>query len=314
FRTRIWEDGSIVLVQTRWHEDDLAGRLLLEQRGQWQILRLPALAETQAERDFNNTLLGLPTGQPDPLGRETGEPLCPQRYSREALEQLRKDVGSLAWHGQYQGAPRSPEGNRFKRHWFPIVEAAPADLTRVRYWDKAGTAKGGDSSAGVRMGRDRQGIYYVEDGVRRQWSSAERNAIMLPTAKLDGTEVGVWCEQEPGASGKESAELTVKLLAGFAIYTESVSGSKEVRAEPFAAQCEAGNVRLVRGPWNGAYIEELCSFPNGKNDDQVDGSSGAFNKLALGYSPAWEPSEPDHDSLSLFAPERVPQGVFISDG
>src|SRR5262249_40793553 len=140
FRTRIWEDGSIVLVQTRWHEDDLAGRLLLEQRGQWQILRLPALAETQVERNFNNTLLGLPPDQPDPLGREPGEPLCPQRYSREALEDLRKDVGSLAWHGQYQGAPRSPEGNRFKRHWFPIVDAAPAELTRVRYWDKAGTS------------------------------------------------------------------------------------------------------------------------------------------------------------------------------
>src|SRR5262249_51907849 len=134
---------------------------------------------------------------------------------------------------------------------------------------------------------------------------------MLQTAKLDGTEVAVWCEQEPGASGKESAELTGKLLAGYSIHVEAVSGSKEVRAEPFAAQCEAGNVRLVRGPWNGAYIEELCSFPNGKNDDQVDGSSGAFNKLALGYSPPWVPSEPDPRNRSLLA--DAPKGVFISD-
>jgi len=183
----------------------------------------------------------------------------------------------------------------------------------------AGTSKGGDSSAGVRMGRDRQGIYYVEDVVRGQWSSAERNAIMLQTAKLDGTEVAVWCEQEPGASGKESAELTVKLLAGFAIYTESVSGSKEVRAEPFAAQAEAGNVRLVRGPWNGAYIEELCSFPNGKNDDQVDGSSGAFNKLQGVWGTGVAPQAYVHDRpgaadprglFGLSRPYAVERGLF----
>src|SRR5262249_25240252 len=133
---------------------------------------------------------------------------------------------------------------------------------------------------------------------------------MLQTAKLDGTEVAVWCEQEPGASGKESAELTVKLLAGYSIHVEAVSGSKEVRAEPFAAQCEAGNGRVVRGAWECAYIEELWSFPNGKNDDQVDGSSGAFNKLALGHY-EFRPSRDDPSSRSLIA--SAPPGVFASD-
>jgi len=133
FRTRIWEGGAIVLIMTRWHEDDLAGRLLQEQADRWVVLRLPALAETQEERDENDRRLGLPTGQPDPLGREPGEPLCPKRFSRSALEELRRDVGPVAWAAEYQGVPRAPEGNRFKRHWFPIVDAAPAMARRVRY-------------------------------------------------------------------------------------------------------------------------------------------------------------------------------------
>jgi hypothetical protein len=119
FRTRIREGGAIVLVQTRWHEDDLAGRLLAEQPGEWAVLRLPAVAEAQAERDQANERLGLPPGEPDPLGRAPGEPLCPSRFSKPALEQLRRDVGTLAWYGQYQGVPRAPEGNRFKRRGSP---------------------------------------------------------------------------------------------------------------------------------------------------------------------------------------------------
>ena len=74
FRTRVWEGGAIILIMTRWHEDDLAGRLLLDQPGRWKVLRLAALAETQAERDQNNKYLGLPLGESDPVGRKPGEP------------------------------------------------------------------------------------------------------------------------------------------------------------------------------------------------------------------------------------------------
>jgi hypothetical protein len=102
FRTRIWESGAIVIIQTRWNEDDLAGRLLRDQPGQWEVLRLPAVAETQEERDLNNERLGLPAGEPDPLGREPWEPLCPGRFSAEALADLKRDVGSMAWASQYQ--------------------------------------------------------------------------------------------------------------------------------------------------------------------------------------------------------------------
>jgi len=283
FRTRIWEGGAIVLIMTRWHEDDLAGRLLQEQAEKWTVVRLPALAETQEERDSNNRYLGLAEGEPDPLGREPGEALCPGRFSVQALEELRRDVGSVAWSAEYQGVPRLPEGNRFKRTWFPIVDVPPARCERVRYWDKAGTEGGGAYTAGVLMAKAPDGIFYVEDVVRGQWSAANRELVIQQVTELDrikyGNTVHVWLEQEPGSGGKESAEQTVRRLAGVPVRAETVSGDKDVRLEPFRAQCEAGNVRLVRGPWNGAYIEELCAVPTGKYRDQADATAGAFNKL-----------------------------------
>lgn len=282
FRTRIWEDGAIVFITTRWHEDDLAGRLLAEQASEWTVLRLPALAETQEERDENHRRMHLLLGQPDPLGRAPGEPLAPRRFGPEALRALRRDTGSIVWASEYQGAPRAPEGNRFKRHWFKIVDAAPATAARVRYWDKAGTEGGGKFTAGVLIARA-SGRYCVEDVERGQWSALEREARMQATAARDearyGNTVHIWLEQEPGSGGKESAEASVRNLAGYSVHLDKVTGDKDVRLEPFAAQCEAGNVDLVRGAWNGAYLDELCAIPNGAFRDQSDASGGGFNKL-----------------------------------
>lgn len=175
----------------------------------------------------------------------------------------------------------------FKREWLSrFVDAAPVDIRRVRGWDKAATEGGGDYSAGVLIGQDDEGVFYVEDVVRGQWSSGARNKIIYQTAELDLLRVGkrfysVWVEREGGSGGKESAEISVRELAGFDAHAELVTGDKVARARAFAAQCEAGNVRLVRGAWNQRYIDELCGFPAGTNDDQVDGSSLAFNKLIL---------------------------------
>ena len=175
---------------------------------------------------------------------------------------------------------RATAGKVFNRAWFEIVDAAPAEAVRIRSWDKAGTEGGGNYSAGVRMARA-GGLFYVEHVIRGQWSSAKRNAIMRQTAEYDGPEVPILVEQEPGSGGRESAEISIKLLAGFMVRAETVTGDKLTRAGPLAAQAEAGNVRLVRGQWNEDYLHELHGFPEGVNDDQVDASSGAFNKLAL---------------------------------
>lgn len=281
FRTRVWEGGAIVLIMTRWHEDDLAGRLLAEQADAWTVLRLPAVAETQEERNKAHERMGLPQGQPDPLGRAPGEPLSPGRYSAQALAELKRDVGSRVWQAEYQGAPSPLEGSRLKRSWFQIVEAAPAEgVSWCRYWDRAATAGDGDYSVGVLMGRDAQGVYWIKDVVRGQWESAERDRVIVQTAALDGVEVPIRFEQEPGSSGVDSARALIKRLAGYNVRADRVTGDKGVRAEPLAAQAEAGNVRLIRGRWNAAWLDEIAAYPNGANDDQLDATSGAFNQLA----------------------------------
>ena len=93
-------------------------------------------------------------------------------------------------------------------------------------------------------------------------------------------------EQEPGSAGKESAENTIRNLAGFRVYADRVTGSKQkqVRAEPFAAQVQAGNVFLRPGPWVEAFLDECETWPNGKYKDQVDAAAGAFNRLIKPYS------------------------------
>jgi len=288
FRTRIWENGAIILVCTRWNEDDLAGRILSEQGEKWTVLRLPALAETQADRDESHGLMGLPPGLPDPLGRPAGAALCPRRFSVPALKDIKSDVGGVVWSAEYQATPRQPEGNKFKRHWFQIVDAVPVDARRIRYWDKAGSEATGDYTGGLLLA-EYHGRYFVEDVVRGQWSDLGRDQVMRTTAEMDGVAVEIWVEQEPGSGGKDSANSTLRNLAGFTVHVETVSASKDVRAGPFAAQCEAMNVFLKRAHWNAAYINELCAFPNGTNDDQVDISSGAFNKLAFAVRPAASP-------------------------
>jgi predicted phage terminase large subunit-like protein len=199
------------------------------------------------------------------------------------LTKTKLAVGSYEWNALYQQRPRPLEGGMFQRPWFSIIPAAPIEATRVRYWDKAGTAGDGDYSAGVLMGKRPDGRFFIEDVLRGQWSSGQREAVMKQTAQLDNAKYGhvaIWHEQEPGSGGKDSAAATTRNLTGFAVYSERVTGDKLTRAQPFAAQCEAGNVDLVAGAWNAAYLDELTTFPNGAHDDQVDGSSGAFGKLA----------------------------------
>lgn len=175
-------------------------------------------------------------------------------------------------------------GKVFNRAWFEIVAAAPINATRVRYWDKAGTAGGGDWSAGARLSRSPQGITYIEDMVRGQWGSGDRNVVIGQTAQADGIGTAIWVEQEPGSGGKESAEISIKELAGYDVRAERVTGSKLVRANPLAAQAKAGNVKLVRGAWNETFLAEAHAFTgkDGDVDDQIDAASGGFNKLTLG--------------------------------
>jgi predicted phage terminase large subunit-like protein len=276
YRERVWEwytddlytrlepGGAIVLIMTRWHELDLAGRILdSEQAGDWRVIRLPALAE-----------------EDDELGRPEGAALCPDRYDESALADIRRTQGEYSFQALYQQRPSPREGAFFKVAMLQVVDAAPAGLPTVRAWDKAATENDGDHTAGVLMaGPDANGLYYVLDVVRGQWGPDIRNATILLSSQMDGRAVRVRGSQDPGSAGVDDAKAFVRLLAGFHVTTERATGPKEVRADPLAAQVNAGNVRLLRGPWNRAFVEELRTFPLGRHDDQVDASADAFNAL-----------------------------------
>jgi predicted phage terminase large subunit-like protein len=149
---------------------------------------------------------------------------------------------------------------------------------RVRFWDLAASSQG-DFSAGVRMARE-GGIYSVEDLVHGRWTPAARDAVILQTAALDGRGVEIVIEQEPGASGVAQIAALVTMLAGYRVSGRRSTGDKITRAGPLASQAEAGNVKLVEGAWNRAWIDEVASFPEGSYDDIVDASSGCFLVLA----------------------------------
>ncbi|BCA57693.1 hypothetical protein HMP06_0462 [Sphingomonas sp. HMP6] len=184
------------------------------------------------------------------------------------------------------------EDGMFKRHWLPIVDAVPAGMRMVRKWDLAATLATGsndpDWTAGVKMGRGSDGIFYITDIVRFRGTALDVERAVYNTATADSKKVTVGLSQDPGQAGKAQVQAMIRMLAGWNVKSAPESGSKEVRAAPFAAQCEAGNVRMLRGAWNEPFFAEAEIFPTGPHDDQIDGAAGAFELLADGSGPqAW---------------------------
>lgn len=193
---------------------------------------------------------------------------------------------------------KATKGLVFNRSWFGLVDGVPDDVIKwVRYWDKAGTEGGGKWTAGVLMGKRPAGRFIVPDVVRGQWSAGNREKVMLDTARLDKKTYGavdIWVEQEPGSGGKESAEATKRNLAEFTIRVDRVTGSKLARSGPVSACAEPldakhegiGNVDLVKATWTDAFLSEAQNF-DGQTGvmDQIDGLSGAYNKLNSGPEP-----------------------------
>lgn len=220
---------------------------------------------------------------------EEGELLFPERFPRAEIERLKRAKGSYAYAGQYQQRPTPRDGGTFRREWFDVVEAAPAisAARKVRRWDfgatdpKEKTSSDPDYTVGLLLG-EVGGTYYVLDVVRDQKSPAGVERMLKNTALQDGKAIKVRIPQDPGAAGKSNAAHQIKLLAGWDVKAALESGSKEVRATPVEAQAEAGNIKLVNGPWVAAFLDEIAEFPNAKHDDQVDALSGAFAELVTG--------------------------------
>ncbi|MCC3304916.1 phage terminase large subunit [Sneathiella sp. HT1-7] len=178
---------------------------------------------------------------------------------------------------------RPAAGAYFRRSWFSVVPMAPVEARRVRGWDLAashmepGTSP--DWTVGARLARDASGVFYVEHIERLRGTPNEVERAIRNLAMSDGRETQIALPQDPGQAGKAQVQALVRLLAGFRIKSQPVTGSKVVRAMPFSSQAEAGNVRLVAGPWNADFLNELENFPTGRHDDQVDAVCEAFHAL-----------------------------------
>ena len=262
-----------IIVMQRSHHGDLAGHVL-EEKSKWTHVCLPARYEGRC-RVVSNLKFN-----EDPR-MENDEPLWPERFGDAELADIESKLGPYGVAGQLQQRPSPRGGGLFKVDKIMFQkDCHPKTIKKVvRYWDKAGTEGGGARTAGIKMAELTDGSYIFLDVISGQWSAGPREQKIKATAELDGEDVLIWTEQEPGSGGKESAEATVRNLRGFTARADKVSKSKESRAEPLAAQMEIGNVRCLVRDWTKGLVQELEMFPVGHYRDKADGSSGAFNKL-----------------------------------
>jgi predicted phage terminase large subunit-like protein len=263
----------LIVIMQRLHQDDPSGHLLKKKGKKIKHICLPG--EIAGYEQY--------VSPKDLISNYKNNLLDPNRLGWNELKEMEADLGQYGYAGQVGQNPTPPGGGMFKVDHFQIIDNLPASVNFVdiyRYWDKAGTADGGCRTAGVKMIKCLHGRWIVVDVKLGQWASEERERIIKETANADGPNVKVGIEQEPGSGGKESAESTIRNLAGFFIQKDRPHGDKVYRADPYSVQVNEGNVQLLRGDWNTEYIEEHRFFPFGKFKDQVDASAAAFNIMA----------------------------------
>lgn len=276
-RTRAKPGMRVVVIMTRWNEDDLGGRLLKYQTERWRVVKLPAIAEAN-----------------DPLGREIGEWLWGDDPRWDYAGELRSiknefELGGSArtWSSLFQQNPIPAEGSVFKVGQIEVLQTQP-DLhgaVIARGWDLAATKKLGtndpDWTVGVKLARLATGRYVVLDVVRERGGPDDVDRLIKNTADQDGTNVKISIPEDPGQAGKTQALAFVRLLSGHRIETSRETGDKATRAAPAASQVNGGNFAMMDGPWMPAFRGELAGFPAGSKDDQVDALSRAFSIVGL---------------------------------
>lgn len=262
--TRLEKDGAILLNMTRWHEDDLAGRLLKLARenagvDQWTVLTLPAIREVEGHPD-------------DP--RAPGEPLWPGKFSLEALEKI-KAVGPRVWNALYQQRPTALEGNIIKHEWWKYYREAPAFDEMIQSWDFA-VKDTGDYTVGQVWGRKGSEKYLV-DQVRGLFDFPTAcQALVNLSAKWPNAHRKL---VEDKANGPAVIAMLKRKVSG--LVPVEPQGDKVARASAVSATIEAGNVYLPESrPWLHDFTTECADFPNSSHDDQVDAMTQALAYFA----------------------------------
>lgn len=268
--TRLHPGAVVVIIMTRWHRDDIVGRLLDPERlksqdrsdadAQWEYLNLPALAESD-----------------DPLGRKPGEALFPERYPESALASIRTSVGSYVWASLYTGNPVVRGGNYIRVDKFQIVDEAPEGIRWVRFWDLATDAKSQlDHTAGAAVGFGDDGTLYIRDVMDGQWTWPDARQRIKLVAEAERFPVGV----EAVGGFKTAFQNLLEVMPPYVQCHEfGVDRDKFLRAQAWTAMVANGKVALVRGNWNMDFIMQAEAFPSGKNDDMIDAVSGGYTML-----------------------------------
>jgi len=260
--SRLEPNGSLILVGTRWSETDpIAYAISLDET--FTVINIPAICD-----DPDN----------DPLNRKLGESIFPERYSTEDYLAIKDVMGEFGFSALYQGKPVPKDGGMFRPQRIKI-DIPGKIIRKVRAYDLAASFGKGDYSVGALLGIDENDTYWILDIYRSQDGTDKRDAKILQISELDGKETRIRIPQDPGSAGKSLSHYFIKMLAGYNVISNPVSGNKETRAEPFAIQVNAENVKMVKADWNKDLLNELEMFPYGKNDDQVDALSDAFDEL-----------------------------------
>jgi predicted phage terminase large subunit-like protein len=180
---------------------------------------------------------------------------------------------------------RASAGNFFRREWFgKLLDKKPDDIiARCRFWDRAASEQRSgtdpDATVGLLLGKNAQGVYFVLDCVKLFATPHAVEKEMLRCAKHDGRETTIAFMQDPGSAGVAEAQAASRALDGYDVRFAPATGDKQTRAKPVSAQCEAGNVKIIRGLWNDEFIRELENFPQSRHDDCVDAFTGAYEQL-----------------------------------
>jgi predicted phage terminase large subunit-like protein len=290
--TRLAPGAPVILILTRWHEDDLAGRLVAAEDGHlWKVINIPAMADHDPEK-----------GEEDSLGRQPGEWLnSARRRTVKQWEAIKRRVGSRVWNALYQGRPAAAEGimfkrNEWKRYDLPLwtlnedgsrtIPEGSGTLTAS--WDMTfKDTKKSDYVVG-QMWLKRGPDAYLVDQVRKRMTFSKSQQALLDMS-------GRWpqCSTilvEDKANGTAIIDTLRSKVPGIIAVTPHES--KEARASAVTPFVEAGNVWLPEvklAPWVADLIDEAASFPNGAHDDQVDAMTQALNRIFIkgGRAQSW---------------------------
>lgn len=285
--------AAIIIMHTRWDQEDLAGQLLTQmvsepESDQWEVVFLPALAlpEEQypkTEAEFRENLLRgiyIPMGG-DALGRKPGEPLWPERADAKKLANTRSNMLDYDFEAIFQQLPRMAVGEFFDDTDFRIIEKAPEGLQWYRYCDLAlGETKTSDKNSNIAVAfDDKTGDLILRDRIKVR--ELDEFLAQVKTAMLSDDELN----SEWGIEENAFQLLVVKdflkdrALVRVRIRGVRAVGDKVERARPWQRRAKQGRVKLVRGTWNLDFIREATSFPKGRHDDDVDTVSGGLQMI-----------------------------------